>query len=104
MGADVKATRIYRGKTAKIVVTIDGVQVAEMGGKRAERATAVIVSDWLSHYPTHRWSLECRKDFAAAVTEAARTMSDKPIRVQGCVLARTPADWAAAIEVTEAAS
>jgi hypothetical protein len=99
-----KVERVWRGKAAKLIVTIDGGQVAEMGGKRAERATAVVVSDWFSHYPNHRWSLECRKDFANAVSHAALVTSTKQIRHHGMLLDRTPADWAAAIEVTEAAS
>lgn len=75
---DYKATKIQKGSKTFVVVTdADGNEVARLGGKRAERAAAVIVSE------AHRYCHEddhtefnikcrCRQDLPSAQQYAAK--------------------------------
>lgn len=72
-----EAKRYYKGKQAKLDVVIDGQVHYTLGGKRVERAEAVIVTFWHQQDGTPRIGAEVRGDLFKAQAEAARKWSSE---------------------------
>lgn len=99
------ATRIVKGTKTFVVLSLDGAEVARMGGKRAERAAAVVVRARKDHdtnttVVANGFAIEgCRGNLDSARTEAARLATTHERRVQNYRYTVTAADWAVAVEV-----
>ena len=77
-----------------------------VGGARAVRATAIVVSKWPRRT---RVNVACRADSAAAEKEASRLVTATEIHMRsrfgpGPTVPVEPAEWAIVIPVTEAES
>jgi hypothetical protein len=70
------ATKVQHGSKFKVYVFEDGNKVAVLGGNRAARANAVIVSLWPS---SREPSFKLRADTVAATKEAARNSVDRKV-------------------------
>lgn len=103
---ELTARRIYQGSRPLIVVELAGLELARIGGKRAERAEAVLVSQW----PTERdpsvleapgaWG--CRADLKAAQAEANRLATQTSMRTRGgSIIPLRHAAWAIAVPVVD---
>lgn len=95
---EITARRTYKGAKATVVVSIDGVE-HRLGGKRAERAAAAIVTKWASKEAPGVYGL--RSDLAAAQAEARRLAGATTMRHAGHTFERTPAELALAVPVTD---
>lgn len=71
-----RAERYAKGKQQKIDVFVDDNLLYTLGGKRAERAEAVIVTFWHQQDGTPRIAAEVRGDIFKAQAEAARKWAD----------------------------
>lgn len=95
------AHRVQKGSKFQVIVKRNGVEVDRIGGKRAERAQAVILAAWRGR---DLGVYGARSDADAAVTEAHRIATATTQRHRGHVLACTPADRALAVMVEEGAA
>lgn len=114
---ELTAHRIYKGKAAYVVVMMDGAELDRLGGKRAERAQAAIVSLWPAR--THGLTGETitptpgvsglRADFAKAEQEAHRMVTNTHMRTrgrfgaQGSLIPLNRPTWAVAVPVQDEA-
>ena len=89
------------GKTI-VTVTVNG-ETKRLGGARAARAEAVVVSAWTRPDGTgFRMEWNCRADAAAAQTEAHRLETMTEMRERGIRIPCTPAAWSIAVPVVNA--
>lgn len=102
---ELTAHRRRHGKTLKVVVELDGQVIDELGGKRAERAEAALVTRWPQHDRAGVAGL--RQDLDAARKEAARletaaTMTTRPrFGGRGATIPVNRPDWARAVPVVD---
>lgn len=101
------ATRTMHGKSARVHLYADGVELAVLGGNRALRAQAVIVTQW-PHKALGASGL--RQDLHAAEVEAHRLVTATSMRtrgrygVPGSSIPLNRPDFAAAVPVTDPAT
>lgn len=106
---ELTAVRTWSGSAAnpkaKVTVYLNGEMLDELGGKRAERAGAALVSKWGHRERCGVWGL--RKDLDAARTEAHRLATMTEMRTRGkygrpgSVIPLNHAEWARAVPVVE---
>ena len=100
------AIRTTRGTKATVTVyDADGAVVGKAGGKRAERAQAVILAQWVnSRYGYGDLQIYgLRADAQAAEREAHKLATQTESRTRYGVVGVTPATVAIAVPVTDAA-
>lgn len=91
----ITATRIRKGKRAVVAIAIDGLELDQLGGARAERAACAVVCNWQTAYPEHPWAVGLRGNLEAGVAEARRA-------IRPATPTRIPCDWAVAVPVVDA--
>ncbi len=76
-----KAVRTHTTRGAVITVELDdGTKLKPIGGKRAERAAAVLVGQWRPESPVE--VLGCRADLHDAQVEAERRLSSRTVHIR----------------------